>query len=250
MKINIYILLFIISSFVIRIILLKTKNIHNISRIVSNCNITNVKKYSIYSDDEYNKYLNYISCKCSGIGYWGGFCLSKKNKYVGGNSAYDIALSNELAKLFKEKEVVDLGAGLGMYCPIISRMARKCDQYDGSVNIEEITHGKTKYLNLAQPIKFECSYDVAMSIEVAEHIPKIYEDVYVNNLIKCSKEAILITWSKIGQGGHFHVNNKNREDVISLFERKGLKYNSDIVDRLKNVTNIWWLKNNILYFNK
>lgn len=178
------------------------------------------------------------------------FCLTKEQIYVGGNQAYDKGLSNELAKLFKDKTVVDLGCGLGWYCPIISKESKQCDQYDGSVNIEELTNGKVKYLNLADPIKFQCGYDVVMSLEVAEHIPKIYEEIYVNNLIKCSKKDILITWSRIGQSGHFHVNNKNREDVIKLFESKGFKYKHDISTRLKNVTTIWWLKNNILYFTK
>lgn len=54
-----------------------------------------------------------------------------------------------------------------------------------------------------------------MSIEVAEHIAKEYEDIYINNLIKCAKEGIVITWAGIGQGGHFHVNNKAREDGYS-----------------------------------
>lgn len=93
--------------------------------------------------------MNYLSCKCYGFWYWGGFCLKKEKMYVGGNKAHDIGLSNELALLFKDKTVVDLGAGLGHYCPIISRKAKECDSYDGLVNIEEVTNGKVKYLNLA-----------------------------------------------------------------------------------------------------
>lgn len=118
------------------------------------------------------------------------------------------------------------------------------------MNIEEVTKGKVKYLNLAEPIHFECNYDIVMSLEVAEHIPKMYEEIYINNLIECCKESILITWSRIGLKGHYHVYNKNREDVIKLFERKGFNYVTSITNRLKNATNIWYLKNNILFFNK
>lgn len=223
---------------------------NNISKIFPQCNITNLKKYTINTNKEYVKYLNYISCECKRIGYWGGFCLKKDKMHVGGNDILDIVLSNKLAELFKDKTVVDLGCGLGKYCPIISKKSKICDQFDGAVNIEEVTDGKIKYLNLAEPIKFECSYDVVMSIEVAEHIPKLYEEIYVSNLIKCCKEILLVTWSRIGQAGHFHVNNKNREDVIKLLEGKGLKYNSNITYELKKIARIPWLKNNILYFTR
>lgn len=226
------------------------KILNDISILLSNCSISSVKKYNISSHNDYIKYINYLSCKCKGIGYWGGFCLKRGNYYVGGNQVHDTDLTNELANMFKNKTVVDLGAGLGWYCPIISQKSKKCDQYDGSVNIEDITKGKVKYLNLAEPIKFECNYDIVISLEVAEHIPNKFEDIYVNNLVKCSREGILITWSKIGQGGHYHVNNKNKEDVIKLFEGKGLKYEKEISKRLKIIAKISWLKNNILYFTK
>lgn len=224
--------------------------ISKITYLLANCNLTTIKRLKITNNIEYMNYLNYLSCKCKGIGYWGGFCLKKEKYCIGGNQNHDINLSNELADIFKDKTVVDLGAGLGWYCPIISKKSKKCDQYDGSVNIEEVTNGKVKYLNLAESIKFSCNYDIVMSIEVAEHIPKEYEDVYINNLIKCSKGGLLITWSKIGQGGHYHVNNKNREDVIKLFNKRGMKYQYGITNRLKNVTKISYLKNNILYFTK
>lgn len=116
--------------------------------------------------------------------------------------------------------------------------------------IEKETKGRVKYLNLAEPIPFECNYDFVISIEVAEHIPKIYEDIYVDNLIKCSKIGIVISWSGIGQSGHFHVNNKNKEEVILLFKKKGYKYQSLITERLKNFTTIAWVKSNLLYFAK
>lgn len=74
-------------------------------------------------------------------------------------------------------------------------------------------------------------------------------------MIKCSKEVILITWSKVGQAGHFHVNNKNKEEVIELFKKKGLKYNSNITYKLKNIFELLlWAKYNnkftyLIYIN-
>lgn len=174
--------------------------------------------------------MNNISCVCKGIGYWGGFCLGNGNKYVGGNKGYDISLSYRLADLFKDKTVVDLSAGLGWYCPIISRKSKKCDQFDGSVNIEEVTKGKVKYLNLAEPIEFE--------------------KIFINNLLKCSKEGILISWSTTGQRGHFHVNNKKQSDVIKLFESNGVYYDNATTNIIRKGTTFSYVRRNLLFFNK
>lgn len=146
--------------------------------------------------------------------------------------------------------MVDLGAGLGWYCPIVSNYSKVCDEYDGSVNIEEATNGRVKYLNLAEEINIECNYDYAMSIEVAEHIPKEFENVYLNNVVKCAKEGIVITWATIGQAGHFHVNNKAKEDVVKLVESKGLKYDDSKSKHLADEETIGHLKRNIMFFNK
>lgn len=58
-------------------------------------------------------------------------------------------------------------------------------------------------MNLAESINIECNYDYVMSIEVAEHIPQTFESIYLNNLIKCAKEGVVITWATIGQEDTF-----------------------------------------------
>lgn len=225
------------------------KRINNFIFLKSKCKSDISDRINFRIEKEYIQLMNKLSCSCRGVGYWGGFCLniSKARKMFVG---CDLDLANKLSELFKGKKVVDLGGGLGWYCKIIGGKAESCDEYDGSVNIEEATNGTVKYLNLAEPINFECNYDIAMSIEVAEHIPKEYENIYINNLLKCGKEAILISWSRMGQGGYFHVNNKNKQDVIQIFEKRSLKYNNKITEAIKKSTKFIWIKRNILYFDR
>lgn len=219
------------------------------SQILTHCKSEKqFKVFTLKTTKDVESYLNYLSCYCKGIGYWGGFCLEKEKKEVGGNEMHDEKLATTLGKNFINKKVADFGAGLGWYCPIVSKYSKVCDEYDGSVNIEDVTNGKVKYINLAEPIKIKCNYDYVISIEVAEHIAKEYEDIYINNLIKCAKEGIVITWAGIGQGGHFHVNNKAREDVIKIFKKKGLEYDKEKTNQIANGTELDYLKNNILFF--
>ncbi len=49
-------------------------------------------------------------------------------------------------------------------------------------------------------------YDWVFSIEVAEHIPKTYEQIYIDNLVR---HGIILSWAVPKQEGHGHVNNQD-----------------------------------------
>lgn len=140
------------------------KKINDIFILANNCSVFYTKFNIIRNSKDYKDYMNYLSCKCKGLGYWGGFCLNKK-LIMERKNIEDKNLSNELANLFRDKTVVDLGAGLGKYCNTISMKSSICDEYDGSIGIEEETKGRVKYLNLAEPILFDSNYDSIISIE-------------------------------------------------------------------------------------
>ena len=89
-----------------------------------------------------------------------------------------------------------------------------------------------------------------MCLEVAEHIPAKYESIFINNLVRHSKEGIILSWAKIGQGGHSHVNNKDFADVKLLMETNGFFYDKDDSISLKNAAAFPWLKNNINVYKK
>lgn len=179
----------------------------------------------------------------------GAFCITKQHPHTGWNYILDLGLATEIGNIFKNKTIIDLGAGLGQYCDVI-RNYTTCEAYDGAKNVEIVTQGKVKYLNLAKRIEFNCIHDVVLSIEVGEHIPKYYENVFEDNLIKCSKSIIILTWAKIGQGGFNHVNEKERNDVIKKFISKGLKWNSSIYNMLFKSSKINYIKNNLMVFSK
>lgn len=202
--------------------------------------------YTDYTENTQNTEYN---CNTSRNEKWGGYCITKQNPYVGFNYVLDVGLAKEIGLLFKNKSIIDLGAGLGQYCDVIRRCTT-CDAYDGSKNVEVVTKGKVKYLNLAKKIEFNCTHDIVMSIEVGEHIPKDYEDIYEENLIKCSNNIIILTWATIGQGGFYHVNEKEKKDVINIFTTKGLKWNEDIHKILYKSSRLDYIKNNLMVFSK
>ena len=100
------------------------------------------------------------------------------------------------------------------------------------------------------PIYHIDKYDWIISLEVAEHIPKQFENVYVNNVARHATEGVILSWAKIGQGGHSHVNNKDFNDVKKIFEEKGFIHDPNDSQRFKNIATLGWLKDNLNIYKK
>jgi cyclopropane fatty-acyl-phospholipid synthase-like methyltransferase len=83
------------------------------------------------------------------------------------------------------------------------------DAYDGALYAEESTNNTVKYLDLSVPVYHLPLYDWVFSIEVAEHIPKTYEQIYINNLVRHASHGIILSWAVPKQEGHGHVNNQD-----------------------------------------
>ena len=90
-----------------------------------------------------------------------------------------------------------------------------------------------------------------MSLEVGEHIPAEFEDVFISNITKHVKKTLIISWAVEGQGGDGHVNCKNNDYIIAQIEERGFKYNKKASTELrKAATNASWFSYTLMVFNK
>ena len=91
--------------------------------------------------------------KCEGkkISSTGGFCLTKQT-VIGGNNWVDIPLGEYLRdNLFRDKTVVDLGAGLGHYGKIFTAEnspVKSWVGFDGAMNVQNAI---VEYVNFVCP---------------------------------------------------------------------------------------------------
>jgi len=181
----------------------------------------------------------------------GGWC-SKISGTNSPNHLCDNKLVRGLSKFLKHKTVASFGDGPGVYKKKIIRLHQviSYDAFDGAPYAELTTNNRVKFLDLSVPIYHLNKYDWIISLEVAEHIPAKFESVYVDNLVRHAKEGIILSWSKEGQEGHSHVNNRNADYVIKLMESK--KFNHDIegTKYLKNKSSFYWLQDNINVYRK
>ena len=132
----------------------------------------------------------------------------------GGNPhKIDTGLITNLSSIFEEDStIVDFGCGNADYIKQLISEGFKCEAYDGNPNTPEMTSGIGKVLDLSEKFDLNKKFDYVISLEVAEHIPKEYEEIYVDNLIRHTDYYLITSWAVKGQGG----DGQNREMMAAL----------------------------------
>ena len=106
------------------------------------------------------------------------------------------------------------------------------------------------FLDLTLPLYGLPLYDWIISLEVAEHIPKNFEAIYIDNLVRHAREGLVISWAAPGQKGYSHVNNRPLDYVKSIMEGHGFKYDAKSSDILRRSAVVDWFKTNINVFRR
>jgi cyclopropane fatty-acyl-phospholipid synthase-like methyltransferase len=166
---------------------------------------------------------------------------------------YDSTLINQVILFLKNENVenvVDLGCGDGNYVKILKESGINADGFDGNPSTPEYTNNLCGVLDLSIPHQFTEKYDWVMSLEVGEHLPKKFEDIFINNLHNNNKRGIILSWAVKGQGGHGHFNEQNNDYIKSKICDLG--YTNDIENEIKmrQIASIPWFKNTIMVFRK
>ena len=147
----------------------------------------------------------------------------------------------------KAKEIADIGCGEGRYVDYWNKRGFKCDGYDGNFLVK---NKKIIIIDFTKNDKLNKVYDWLISLEVAEHIPKKFEDKYVNLLHKHNKDGIIISWSNDKNNGDGHVNVIKMNYVYNLFTKLGyvIDYHNEDFIRKQDYRLPYW--HNLFIFKK
>jgi hypothetical protein len=194
-----------------------------------------------------------LSCqlKESQVSTRGGWC-AKDSARNSSKHKTDTDLATALSRFLKNKMVASFGDGPGVYKELLLKMneVKGYDAFDGAPYVNETTNGQVEFLDLSVPVYHLSQYDWVVSLEVAEHISAEFEDVYIGNLLRHAREGIVISWAKVGQSGHSHVNCRNFDYVKDKMEAQGFKYDFNATKILKSSSSFHWFKSNIIVFYK
>ncbi len=96
-------------------------------------------------------------------------------------------------------------------------------------------------------------YDLAYSLEVAEHVPAALADAFVAYFVGLS-DLVVFTAAQPGQGGTDHINEQPRSYWIEKFAAVGFVLDAEMTDclakRLQDGGAFWYLSANLSVFRR
>ena len=119
--------------------------------------------------------------------------------------------------------------------------------HDGSPLTPELSFGLCKIMDFSVP-RHIGKYDLVLCLEVGEHIPIKYENIFLNNICRASVRWICLSWAIEGQGGTGHVNCRNNGYVAGEMHQRGFEMDVDKTKLLREKCSIPWFKNTIMIF--
>ena len=98
--------------------------------------------------------------------------------------------------------------------------------------------------------KISVKYDLIISLEVAEHLPKERADSFVGDLCALG-DVILFSAAIPGQGGEGHINEQFLSYWKDLFEKRGYRLYDIIRNKVQGDKKIcsWYRQNVVLFVN-
>ncbi|WP_445172690.1 glycosyltransferase [Microcoleus sp.] len=165
-----------------------------------------------------------------------------------------IPLLLDLLQPILPKSVVDVGCGTGSWLAAFHKLGiADCLGIDGDYverTILQIPLNQFQSADLKQPLQINRKFDLAISLEVAEHLPATCAENFVNSLTQLAP-VILFSAAIPFQGGVEHVNEQWPQYWVYYFQKNGYA----VIDGLRK--KIWnndkvepWYAQNILIFVK
>jgi SAM-dependent methyltransferase len=161
-------------------------------------------------------------------------------------------LSLVLEALPPVHSAVDLGCGVGTWLAVLKE--KGVDEVlglDGSWVAEElleIPKEQFRQVDFEKPVVIQKKYDLAISLEVAEHIPESRAEGFVNSLVTAS-DFVLFSAAIPFQDGRNHVNEQWQDYWAEIFAAEGYVA-LDIVRRdiwNDSLIPFWYRQNTVLY---
>ena len=159
-----------------------------------------------------------------------------------------------LFDLFAPKSVIDFGCGLGTWLKVADQLGANSilgiDRNYVSREQMHIPSGCFLGHDLCQPLDLKKKFDLALCLEVAEHLPAECASQLVETLVRHS-DTILFSAALPHQGGQGHLNEREFEYCIELFQNHGFNFYDGLRQQFWNNPGVeWWYKQNMFLVYK
>jgi SAM-dependent methyltransferase len=151
------------------------------------------------------------------------------------------------------RSVVDFGCGIGGWLVAAKQLgAQRVLGIEGDWVKERktlIEHSEMLFCDLAKESpKFDRSFDLAISIEVAEHLPAEAADRFCDSLVSAS-DLVVFSAAIPGQGGDNHVNEQKPRYWVDKFWQRNYVPLEIVRPGIAADPKMYpWLKQNVIVF--
>jgi len=159
-----------------------------------------------------------------------------------------------LVDLCKPKSVLDVGCGIGTWLSVFQKHGIEVFGIDGNWVRTKSLHippDKFEARDLSSGFSLDRKFDMAICLEVAEHLPQAASKRLIRSLVK-SAPIVYFSAAIPFQGGTNHINEQWKSYWASIFETFGFTMIDLIRPLIWNHKSVkWWYKQNgILYVRK
>lgn len=150
-------------------------------------------------------------------------------KLQNGIENFNSGLAKHICEVYNPTSVLEFGSGLGFLAKHISENTNvqnyHCiEPYDIQENYSADGNPKLFAIDIFHdeiPEEMNRTYDLVMSIEVAEHVPRELHTQLFDFMYERAENFIIFSGARIGQGGHGHIACRSEEDWRSEWLSRG-----------------------------
>lgn len=164
----------------------------------------------------------------------------------------DYLLAGAIATYYKPKKFADLGCGDGRYCAIFKSIGWDVVHgYEGTKDIKSLgIYDDIITMDLTKRRYVDINYDLVLSLEVGEHIPRKHEQTFIQNVCEFASKYLVLSWAVPGQGGAGHCNEQPNEYIIEQFKNRGLRLSKIMTQTLREHSSLSWFQNTVMAFKR
>ena len=155
-------------------------------------------------------------------------------------------------KYIHPESIIDIGCGNGSWLEAAKKLGvRQVLGVDGiKLDNNNLLINEDEFIlhDLTRPLELGKTYDLTISLEVAEHLPESASDTFVANICEHS-DVVLFSAAIPNQGGQFHINEQWPEYWHQKFKAHGFLAYDLLRQEFWNNSNVfcWYSQNMIIY---
>lgn len=158
---------------------------------------------------------------------------------------FNDGMAEFIARVLRPSSVLEFGCGLGLYLDFL-KTELGIDTVFGIEpepvgGVFDSPNGPTQFaidiFTDNHPAALNRKFELVMSIEVAEHIPRERHEFLFDFLVSHTSNWIVFSGARVGQGGYGHIAERDEEDWKAEFLARGMLFQHEMTRNLRLACN-------------